>query len=220
MSKLIAIPRRAASGPGAMALAAGAGFARPDRLVRTTETAADDSLLSLGLHAASPAPVEPVPKNSYKRLENLGAYIIDPPSRAASEKVKEELESDFIVVPNITLSVPEPVAGKARTRLGGKGQPWPEESGIARAHRNGVRGRGGCSSGCSTPGATWITGRSAASVSSSATSPSPAAPTCGRPAGSTSMGMGLTYAASSREKEWGSPPKPTSWWHPSSRARP
>lgn len=142
MSKLIAIPRRPVPEPGSMAFAAGAGFARPGRLFRTMETAADDSLLSLGLHAAPPAPVEPVPKNSYKRLEKLGAYIIDPPSRAASERVKEELESDFIVVPNITLSVPEPVAGKAKMRLGRKGQPWPEETGIARAHRDGVRGRG------------------------------------------------------------------------------
>jgi subtilisin family serine protease len=143
MGKLIAIPRKSVPDPAPAALALDSVGVRRHRLFSpSAETAADDSLLSLGISHSLTASTEPVPRGSYKRLEKLGAYIIDPSSRIRSEAVKEALDPDFIVVPNIILSMPEPILGKAQTRLGKKDRLWPEESGIAEAHRNGIRGQG------------------------------------------------------------------------------
>lgn len=140
MRKLIAIPK---VDPEERAIAAlGAPADRRALLQRSIAGPADDQLQALGLKETFSLAEARLGDLHFERLDRIGAYVVAPASRKTAEQVHEALDADFLVVPDVELSLPPPEAGRKLTALAGRPPFWPPESGVAEAHRQGIRGQG------------------------------------------------------------------------------
>lgn len=147
MQKLIAIPRKRPV-MAATVSAKSSGDKRANYVRSNDILVKDDLLQSVGLarlglsedRISTSAGLEP--KDGFQRLENLGAYVIESQSEASTEQAREALEGDFIVMPDASLYLPGAKLGKRSVRLPASSSHWGEESGVAKAHAEGVRGEG------------------------------------------------------------------------------
>jgi subtilisin family serine protease len=100
-------------------------------------------LRGLGLRQVQPEERVPEAEEGFQRLGYLGAYVVNTPDEQKAEQARDVLESDYLIMPDIELALPTPtVAASHLLRRGGQRESWPEESGVATAHRNGVTGKG------------------------------------------------------------------------------
>jgi subtilisin family serine protease len=145
MSKFIALRKR----PRSMMLGL-ESFSMPDRrsaLVADAGTSERTMLLeSAGLKERTPAPptaAEPDPEHGYQRLGHLGAYVVDTEQESQAEAAQEILQDEYEIVPNIELALPGTMlAGRVLQRRNQRKPYWPESSGVAAAHAQGIIGQG------------------------------------------------------------------------------
>jgi len=99
-------------------------------------------LRSLGLtlvHRRSHARQE---RHSFQKLDFLKTYVIDTPNPAVAERARELLEEEYILAPDLTLTLPRPEISRSFTQLPPNFELWPQSSGIASAHEHGIMGEG------------------------------------------------------------------------------
>ncbi|MEZ4737689.1 MAG: S8 family serine peptidase [Caldilineaceae bacterium] len=140
MSKFVALrrvsPHEQPKAPRPVAeqrLAAGQGEANHEKR---------ELLQSIGLTPVNPVLRMPHLRHTFTPLDYLKAYVVETPNPAVAERARELLEPDYIVVPNLALSLPRPTIdqryrSRPRSYVG-----WPQESGIGAAHRQKIEGEG------------------------------------------------------------------------------
>ena len=80
--------------------------------------------------------------SSFLHLPGIDAYVLNTPDEQEIEGVHEIFEySEYRLVPDIQLSLLEPISATGASALGEQFS-WPVESGISEAHLNGVTGQG------------------------------------------------------------------------------
>lgn len=99
-------------------------------------------LQSIGLTPVDPVLRAPQLRHTFTQLAYLKAYVVETPNPAVAERARELLEPEYIVMPNLALSLPRPIIdqryrSRPRAYVG-----WPQESGIATAHRQKIWGEG------------------------------------------------------------------------------
>lgn len=101
-----------------------------------------EMLQAIGLTPVQPVEQAPQLRHTFKRLDYLKAYIVETPNPAVAERARELLEPEYVVVPNVALSLPKPMMGPRYLRRPRAYLGWPEESGVAAAHRQQIQGQG------------------------------------------------------------------------------
>ncbi|HWQ13912.1 MAG TPA: S8 family serine peptidase [Roseiflexaceae bacterium] len=77
----------------------------------------------------------------FERLGNVGVYVVTAVDQAQAQAARAVLEPDYLVMPNIPLSLP--ATALATRRLARRpAAPWPEASGVALARSRGLTGHG------------------------------------------------------------------------------
>jgi len=99
-------------------------------------------LQSIGLTPIDPVVRTPQLHHTFTQLAYLKAYVVETPNPAVAERARELLEPEYLVVPNLALSLPRPTFdqrffSRPRAYVG-----WPPESGIAAAHQQKILGEG------------------------------------------------------------------------------
>ncbi|MDQ3705410.1 MAG: S8 family serine peptidase [Chloroflexota bacterium] len=102
------------------------------------------TLKSLGLKEMQPEDSAPKEEHSFCRLGHVGAYVVMSPDQDRIAKAREELEQDYLIMPNIPLALPTPLLDATNLTLTTtrRRSGWPEASGVKAAHKNGNRGKG------------------------------------------------------------------------------
>jgi subtilisin family serine protease len=123
-----------------------AALSFPDRRSHIAKSALvsehSEVLESIGLTPARLSHPNDNPVNCFERLGYLGAYVIETRSEDASEKAREQLASDFYIVPDVQLSLPRAALARKYLRRPRKRPYWPKESGVNLAHHDGIAGQG------------------------------------------------------------------------------
>lgn len=101
-----------------------------------------EKLQAIGLTPVNPVEQAPQLRHTFKRLDYLKAYIVETPNPAVAERARELLEPEYVVVPNVALSLARPIMDRRYLRRPRAYVGWPEESGVAVAHRQGIQGQG------------------------------------------------------------------------------
>jgi subtilisin family serine protease len=101
-----------------------------------------DLLQSIGLTQVDPVERTPQFRHTFKRLNYLKAYVVETPNPAVAERARELLEPEYVVVPNVALSLPRPTMDRRYLRRPRAYTGWPPESGVALAHQREIWGQG------------------------------------------------------------------------------
>ncbi len=101
-----------------------------------------DQLLSLGLTQVNPWMHLPHARHSFHKLDFLKAYVVDTPNPAVAERARELLGEEYIVAPDLELTLPRPQVSRPFAQLPPNFELWPQSSGIASAHERGILGQG------------------------------------------------------------------------------
>ncbi len=99
-------------------------------------------LQSIGLTPVAPAARPTQLHHTFKPLPYLKAYVVDTPNPAVAERARELLEPEYVVVPNLALSLPSPTIQQRYLRRPRTDAGWPDASGIAQAHQQNIQGQG------------------------------------------------------------------------------
>lgn len=99
-------------------------------------------LQSIGLTQVDPVARAPQLHHTFKRLPYLKAYVVETPNPAVAERARELLEPEYIVMPNLMLSLPKPTLDRRYLHRPQAYRGWPEASGVAYAHQQDIRGQG------------------------------------------------------------------------------
>lgn len=98
-------------------------------------------LQSIGLTPVDPVERSIQVRHAFKQLAYLKAYVVETPNLAVAERARELLEPEYLVVPNLPLSLPKPIITRRFTSRPTTYLGWPPESGIAAAHQRGILGQ-------------------------------------------------------------------------------
>ncbi len=99
-------------------------------------------LRGLGLHQVKPDEPAPEPKSSFQRFGYVGAYLVNTKRLDEMDRAAQELENEYLIVPNIKLELPETAVSHKKIRRPRKKPYWPADSGILAAHDDGITGQG------------------------------------------------------------------------------
>lgn len=97
-------------------------------------------LIRLGLRPHLPGQRKPV-GNGFERLGHVSCYIVNAPTERQAEQAREILADDYLIVPDVSLSLPVARAGGDVRMRRPKAPEWPPISGIQEAHARGFRGQ-------------------------------------------------------------------------------
>ncbi len=140
MTKFVALRRMLTTNPTASTQSV------EDQRLAAAQTESNGSkralLQAIGLTQVDPVDRAPQLRHTFKRLDFLKAYIVETPNPAVAERARELLEPDYVVVPNVALSLSRPIMDRRFLRRPRAYLGWPEASGIALAHQQGIRGQG------------------------------------------------------------------------------
>lgn len=100
-----------------------------------------EALRGLGLTQVKPEERTLDVRSTFQELGYVGAYVVDTPSEGVAEQAKQALEPEYLVMPNIDLALPTPTLSETHSRRPRQRQYWPDESGVAKAHKDGITGR-------------------------------------------------------------------------------
>jgi hypothetical protein len=101
-----------------------------------------ERLVDLGLTPVQPCEEAPGIEHSFEALPYLDAYVVKTSSAKLERSAKELLTPEYLIMPNLEMSAPTPARGKDYVRLPDVIPQWPALSGIAEAHRQGIKGAG------------------------------------------------------------------------------
>lgn len=111
------------------------------------DAAAKDAAAATALKAAGLQPVTkdklPDPEHSsFQHLTKLDTFVVKTGSDALTAQVIDLLNETHTILPSIVLTAPRPTMGRIFQRRPAQTNPWPEASGIQKAHKAGVTGKG------------------------------------------------------------------------------
>ena len=101
-----------------------------------------ERLERLGLHLAADTTLPAADESRFTMHEYMGALVVQTPDLRQALKAHAVLDPAYTVVPNIELTLPEPIPGQVYKRLPASAPEWPEVSGVALAHSLGITGKG------------------------------------------------------------------------------
>ena len=81
-------------------------------------------------------------EDKYQRLGYAGAYVIETPDEGKALRAIEVLEPDYHIMPDIDIGLPWAEQYKVYERRPPRKEYWPEESGVGKAHEEGITGKG------------------------------------------------------------------------------
>ena len=93
-----------------------------------------------GMETAEEYP-EP-PRDCFTRLGYVGAYVINATDEETAQEAMDVLESDYLIMPDIELGLPQTTIASSYRRRPYKQPTWPDCSGVKLAHRNDITGKG------------------------------------------------------------------------------
>jgi len=138
VEKFIAVRKRTRT--AAFALHDVATAEKRSELMRDAQTSRRAmELIRLGLRPHLPGQRKPV-GHGFERLGHMSCYIVNAPTNQQAEQAREILADEYLIVPDVPLSLPVARTG-AETRFRRPRAPeWPDVSGIQEAHRRGITG--------------------------------------------------------------------------------
>jgi subtilisin family serine protease len=77
-----------------------------------------------------------------QRLGYAGAYVVETPDEGKARRAREVLEPEYHIMPDIDMGLPWAHQEKVYERRPPRQEYWPEESGVTKAHEEGVTGKG------------------------------------------------------------------------------
>lgn len=101
-----------------------------------------ESLEALGLMQVEREEKVPDEANSFQRLGYVGAYVVETDSEAVAYSAAVELEPDYLIMPDVELSIPQPQLSQTLSRRPRRRPYWPDASGVNLAHGEGISGSG------------------------------------------------------------------------------
>jgi len=110
-----------------------------NRIPGETET---ERLCALGLVPIAGDEEAPASRHHFQKLPYLGAYVVATPDTTLGRQAKEILDNEYVIVSNVGLSMPVPLAGRSYTRKPQMAGVWPDVSGVQVAHELGITGNG------------------------------------------------------------------------------
>ncbi len=139
MEKFIAVRKRTRS--TAFALQSAATAEKRQEIMRDAQTSRRAmELIRLGLRPHLPGQRKPV-GHGFERLGHVSCYIVNAPTDQQAERAREIFADDYLIVPDVSLSLPVArTGGEIRTRRPAAPE-WPHISGIQEAHKGGFKGR-------------------------------------------------------------------------------
>ncbi|MFN8439267.1 MAG: S8/S53 family peptidase [Caldilineaceae bacterium] len=126
MQRLIAIPKEETKGKEA----------------EEKDAAASAALKAAGLQPVSKDKLLDPRAGSFQHLPKLDTFVVKTGSDSLTEQVIDLLDETHTILPSITLTAPRPMMGRIFSRRPAQTNPWPEESGIQKAHKAGLTGKG------------------------------------------------------------------------------
>ena len=109
-----------------------------------------DELIRLGFTPSPPSTAtekkgygyELMPDDSpkFRRMGNVGAYYVAAPDDEMKQEALEVFEDEYLIVPDVRLSIPSATRGDSSSAL--VSHRWPEISGVQAAHEAGITGAG------------------------------------------------------------------------------
>ena len=91
--------------------------ARARMMETASESPQAERLERLGLHLAAGATLPAADESRFTVHEYMGALVVQTPDIRQALKAHEVLDPAYTVVPNIELTLPEPILGKVYRRL-------------------------------------------------------------------------------------------------------
>lgn len=116
--------------------------ARASLVAAVGKTTMPERLADLGLTPVQPCEGAPGEEYSFETLPYLDAYVIKTSSALQTRAAKELLDPDYLIVPNLEMSMPTPEHGRQYAHLPRAKHRWPLLSGVEEAHRQGIKGAG------------------------------------------------------------------------------
>ncbi len=101
-----------------------------------------EQLLSLGLKQVDLLERSPHILHSFHKLDFVKSYVVETTNPAVAERARELLEPDYVVTPDLQFSIPMPGQLERYYRRPRNQPTWHGASGIADAHKNGIKGQG------------------------------------------------------------------------------
>jgi len=102
----------------------------------------EDQLVALGLKPLDPCAELVDGANSFWSLAYLDAFVVETVDARLARQARTLLEDDYLIVPDLELSLPTPFRGQTYQRLPKRATEWPPASGIAQARQAGLTGKG------------------------------------------------------------------------------
>jgi subtilisin family serine protease len=101
-----------------------------------------DALESIGLKEVEDERRALKQEDKFHRLGYAGAYVIETPDEGKALRAIEVLEPEYHIMPDIDMGLPRATQNKLYERRPPRKEYWPEESGVALAHKEGITGKG------------------------------------------------------------------------------
>jgi subtilisin family serine protease len=98
-------------------------------------------LVSVGLPQFAPQRRR-AQEHGFERLGNVGCYIVETENPEQAQAAREVLEEDYLILPDVQLSLPVAASSMQRTSRAPRDLQWPAASGVAQAHEQGITGKG------------------------------------------------------------------------------
>ena len=81
-------------------------------------------------------------EDSFLPLDYLDGFVVETTDAKLDSRARSLLETDYLIVPDVELALPDSLRGQIYQNLPGHSMTWPEESGIALARQAGLTGKG------------------------------------------------------------------------------
>ena len=101
-----------------------------------------EDLERLGLKAVDPCQQLLDGDNSFWPLCYLDAYVVETADARLARRARATLEPEYLIVPDVSMSLPLPARGPLQPRLPRVKDEWPADSGVDLAHAAGITGKG------------------------------------------------------------------------------
>lgn len=146
MPAMIAIRKRTRlSGMGLSGLAVAEKRSELSDVLSRSPSTHSPRLYSLGLTNIAETPDVAPDTAAFRRLPYVGAYVVQADNRSRLAEARRELTDDYHIMPDVQLSLPNPVASGRRMPAESAMstfQGWPDASGIATARSHDNHGAG------------------------------------------------------------------------------
>ncbi|MBN1656992.1 MAG: S8 family serine peptidase [Anaerolineae bacterium] len=96
----------------------------------------------IGLSKVAAEQRAPDEGDKYQSLSYVGAYVVETTDEATAHAAQQVLEPEYHIMPDIEMGLPYAMLARRYERRPRRKQYWPDESGVAQAHAEGITGKG------------------------------------------------------------------------------